>query len=81
MGSVAMYLDELVCLSEPKRVIMQTITDNVLFGICESERRSNISRFIMRCLIHDSLVSLIEMSVNKSIIEPIQRLSGLTGVI
>ena len=43
MGCVAMYLDELVCLSEPKRVIMQVISDNGRFDICESERRSNLT--------------------------------------
>ena len=57
---VVMYMDELVYLSEPERVIMQAITDNVQFDICEFERRSNISRFIMRCLMHDSLVTPFE---------------------
>ena len=56
-----MYMDELVYLSEPERVIMQAITDNVQFDICESDRRSNISRFIIRYLMNDSLVRLIEM--------------------
>ena len=73
-------MDELVYLSEPERVIMQAITDNVQFDICESERRSNISRFIMRCLMCDSLVSLIEMLVDKGIIEPVQHPRGVTGV-
>ena len=66
-----MYMDELVCLCEPERVIMQAITDNIQFDICESERRLNISRFIMRCLMHDSLVRLLEMLVDKGIIEPV----------
>ena len=76
-----MYLDELVCLSEPERVIMQAITNNGQFDICASERRSNISRFIMKYLTHDLLVSLIEMLVDKGIIEPVQCPRGVTGVI
>ena len=59
---------------------MQAITDNVQSDICESERRSNISWFIMRCLMHDSLISLIEMLVNKCIIELVQRPRGVKGV-
>ena len=46
-----------------------------------AQRRSNISRFIMRCLMHDSLISLIEVLVNRGIIEPVQRPRRVTSVI